>query len=342
MTTTYQYPTNSELQLIDRELAAVLTEDDPLFKVMPMVDANAFDLMWDIPGNITGLTNLRGLNGQPGAVTRLGANRFKVRPGVYGEFLTIDEEEMTTRAQLGTYNIPVNVDDLVRECQDQITNRRISLIRKVGWLLLATGTFSIVNTTTGIQHTDTFDPQDYNASTWATVATATPLADFRAVKLLQRGHGVSFGKQATAFMNQTTFNYLTANTNAADLYGKRTAGLAIPQGVVEVNAVLMNEDLPQIVIQDDGYLNDSSTFVNFIADNKVVVVGYRPGGQKIADFAMARNANNANVGAGPYMFVNDRTRGDARTVPPTIEVHGGFNGGPRLYYPTAIVDMDVS
>jgi hypothetical protein len=340
--TTYEYPPNSELQLIDRELAAVLTMDDPIFAIMPIVDVNAFDLLWDIPNNITGLTNLRGLNGQPGNVSRLGANRFKVRPGVYGEFLTIDEEEMTTRAQLGTYNIPVNVDDLVRECQDQLINRRISLIRKVAWLLIATGTFSVINSNTGITHTDTYDLQDYNASTWSTVSTATPLADFRATKLLQRGKGVSFGRQAKAFMNQTTFNYLTANTNASDLAGKRQDGLRQPLGLSDINSVLLDEDLPQIVIQDDGYLNDAGTFVSFIADNKVTVVGYRPGGQKIADFAMVRNANNPNVAPGPYLFVNDKTQGDAKTVPPTIEVHGGFNGGPRLYYPSAIVDVDVS
>src|SRR6185369_17396490 len=118
--------------------------------------------------NITGLTNLRGLNGQPGNVKRLGANRFRVRPGVYGEFLTIDEEEMTTRAQLGTYNIPIDVTDLVRECQDQLINRRINLLRRMGWLLLATGTFSFTNANTGIVHTDTYDPQDYDASTWST------------------------------------------------------------------------------------------------------------------------------------------------------------------------------
>lgn len=340
--TTYQYPENSELQLIDRQLAAKLTLDDPLFAVMPIVDVNAFDLLWDIPNDITGLTNLRGLNGQPGNVTRLGANRFRVQPGVYGEFLTIDEEEMTRRAQLGTYNVPVNLDDLVMECQDQLTNRRISLITKIGWLLLATGTFSIANTHTGIVHTDTYSPQTYDASTWATHNTATPLADLRAVKLKQRGKGVSFGRQAKAFMNQSVANDMMANTNASDLAGKRQQGLAQPLSLADVNTVLAGEDLPQIVIQDDGYLNDSSTFVNFIADGKVVVVGYRPGGQKIADFALARNANNPNVAPGPYLFVNDRTRGDAKSVPPTIEVHGGFNGGPRLYYPAALVDVDVS
>lgn len=337
--TTYQYPTNSELQLIDRELAAVLTFDNPLFMVMPVVEVNAFDLLWDIPANITGLTNLRGLNGQPGNITRLGANRFRVQPGVYGEFGTIDEEEMTRRAQLGTYNIPVNVDDLVREIQDQITNRRISLITRIGWLLLSTGTFSIINTNTGIVHTDTYDPQDYDGSTWATVNTATPLADFRGVQLLSRGKGVSFGQQAKAFMNRTTFNYLVSNTNASDLAGKRQTGLAQPLSLADINTVLAGEDLPQIVIMDDGYVTDAGSFVNFIANNLVVVVGYRPGGAPIADFALTRNANNEGVAPGPYTFVKSRV---GETVPPTIEVHGGFNGGPRLYYPSAVVILNVA
>lgn len=338
MTTNYLYPMNSELQLIDRELQLTLTMDDPIFDIMPIVNVNAFDLLWDIPANVTGLTNLRGLNGQPGNVAALGGNRFRVTPGVYGEFSTIDEEEMTRRAELGTFNIPVDVTDLVRDRQDQLIQRRIDRIRYIGWLLIASGTFSVLNNN-GIQHTDTFDLQDYNASTWATVATATPLADFRGAKLLQRGKGVSFGAQAKAYMNQSTFNSMTANTNAADLYGKRTAGLAIPQGVNEINAVLMNEDLPQIVIYDEGYLDSSGTFQLFLATGKVVIVGKRPGGQKITDFAMTRNANNANVAPGPYDFVKNRA---GETVPPTIEVHSGFNGGPRIYYPGAIIDMDVS
>jgi len=339
MATNYQYPTNSELQLIDREVMLTLTMDDPIFDIMPIVDVNAFDLMWDIPGNVTGLTNLRGLNGQPGNVAALGANRFKVRPGVYGEFMTIDEEEMTTRAQLGTWNIPIDVSDLVRERQDQLIQRRIDRIRVQGWALIANGTFTVLNTHTGITHTDTFDLQDYNASTWATVASATPLGDFRAAKLLHRGHGVSFGAGARAYMNQSTFNSMVANTNASDLFGKRTAGLATVLGLTDINNVLLQEDLPQIVIYDEGYLDDTGTFQLFLATGKVVIVGKRPGSQTIADYAMARNANNANVAPGPYDFVKNRT---GETVPPTIEVHSGFNGGPRLYYPTAIIDMDVS
>jgi len=252
--------------------------------------------------------------------------------------MTIDEEEMTTRAQLGTWNIAVDVSDLVRDRQDQLIQRRIDRIRVIGWSLIANGTFSVLNHN-GISHTDTFDLQDYNATTWATVSTATPLVDFRAAKLLHRGHGVSFGAGAKAYMNQSTFNSMVANTNASDLFGKRTAGLATVLGLNDINNVLLQEDLPQIVIYDEGYLDDTGTFQLFLATGKVIIVGKRPGNQTVADFAMVRNANNANVAPGPYDFVKNRA---GETVPPTIEVHSGFNGGPRLFYPSAIVDMDVS
>lgn len=334
----YVYPTNSELQLVAAEKVPVLTLNDPLFEIMPIVDVDAYELTWDQLDNFVGLQQVRGLNGQPGNVEAVGANTFRIKPGVYGDFTTIDEEELTTRRQFGTFATPIDITDLIMLKQDQLLNRRIDRIRQIGWTLLTTGTFSVSNNR-GVVHTDSYDLQDYNASTWATIATATPLADMRAVQLLSRGKGVSFGAGARAFMNRVTFNNMIANTNASDLYGRRTAGLGTVLSLSDANALLAGEDLPQIVIYDDGYLNDAGTFVPFIANGVVVVVGRRQGGQSIADYAMTRNANNPNLEPGAYMKVFDH--GDDR-VPRMIEVHDGHNGGPRIYYPGSIVVVDVS
>lgn len=339
MTTNYVYPLSTELQLIAAEKQAVLTMNDPLFTIMPIVTVDAYLLQWDQLDNFTGLQQVRGLNGQPGNVTAKGANNFIARPGVYGEFMTIDELELTTRRQWGTLATPVDITDLVMARQDQLLNRRIDRIRYIGWTLLSTGTFSVANNN-GVTHTDNYTLQTYDATTWATVATATPLADFRAVQLLGRGKGVSFGAGARAFMNRVTFNNLIANTNSADLAGRRTSGLSLSTvlSLNDTNTLLAGEDLPQIVIYDDGYLNDAGTFVPFIANGKVVVIGQRAAGQVIADYAMTRNANNPNLGPGAYMKVVD----DLDRVPRLIEVHDGHNGGPRIYYPGSVVVMDVS
>jgi hypothetical protein len=307
---------------------------------MPIVTVDAYLLEWDQLDNYVGLQQVRGLDGQPGNVLSVGGVRFRATPGVYGEFMTIDELELTTRRQFGTFATPVNISDLVMQKQDQLLSRRIDRIRYIGWTLLSTGTFSVSNAN-GVIHTDTYALQTYDASTWATVATATPLADMRAVQLLGRGKGVSFGVGAVAIMNRVTFNRMISNTNSADLAGRRTAGLSLATvlSLADTNALLAGEDLPRVVIYDDGYLNDAGAFVPFIADNKVIVVGQRQAGQIIADYAMTRNANNPNLEPGAYMKVLDH--GEDR-VPRMIEIHDGHNGGPRIYHPGSVVLMDVS
>jgi hypothetical protein len=334
---TYVYPANSELQLIAREKAAVLTQDDPIFGEMPIVEVDSHLLEWEQQDNFLGLQQVRGLNGQFGRVKAVGGKRFRLEPGVYGEYAPVDEEALTVRRQFGTFNGPINISDLVMEKQDQLLGRRFDRIRYIGWTLLATGTFSVSNADGTVTHTDTYTTQTYAAGVaWSTVATATPLADFRAIKLKQRGKGCSFGAQAKAYMNQTTFNNMIANTNASDLAGRRTSGLSTVLSLNDANALLLGEDLPQVVIYDEGYLDDAGSFQLFIPNNKVVVVGRRPGGQKIMDYAMTRNANNPNLAPGAFMDVVESAR-----PPKTIEVFDGHNGGPRIYFPSAVVIASV-
>lgn len=337
----YVYPTAIELKAIEQEKLPVLTMDDPLFSpgIMTIEEVDSDVLAWEQEDNYTGLQQLRGMNGQPGRVNKVGAKRYLMEPGVYGEFMTVDEKEITSRRPYGTFGGPINIDDLVARRQDQLLSRRIDRIRYIGWSLLAAGTFSVSNAEGIVEHTDTYTLQTYDASTWATATTATPLLDFRTMQLKDRGKGCSFGGQAKAFMSRGTFNYMIANTNAADLYGKRTSGLATVMGLKDVNSVLAAEDLPEIVVYDKGYLDDNAAFQLFLPINKVVVIGYRPGGVRIMDYAMTRNANNPSGAPGSYTKVVDKGENE---VPRTIDVHDGHNGGPRMYYPSAVVIMDVS
>jgi len=340
--TTYQWPDASELKEVEQSLLPTLTADDPIFQFMPIVEVNAFRLIWDQEDDYIGLQQLRGLDGQPGNVRAVGANRYEARPGVYGDFATIDEEELTERGMLGTYNVPADITDLVMGRQEQLLHRRIMRMRYLAWKLVTTGAYTVLSRH-GATHTDTYNLQSYNASTWATANTATPLADFRAAQLLSHGYSVSFGASATAFMNRTTANNMFANTNTNDLGGRIQnifiGGTAAAPSLGIINQILAGEDLPQIAIFDEGYKDDSGTFQLFIPNGTVSIIGRRPSTAPFMDFAMARNANNPNSAPGPYTFVKDR-RGD--TVPPTIEVHDGMNAGLRIYQPAAIVLMDVS
>lgn len=336
---TFVYPSAAEIQQIAQDKMPRLTQDRPIFDIFPMRNVNESLLVWEQLDNFKGLQQVRGLAGQPQRVTAVGLRQYQMQPGIYGELMNVNETELTTRRVAGTWGSPIDITDLVLEKQDQLLQRRLDRIEYIGWTLLATGTFSIPNSGGGVIHTDTFPIQTFTATNgWSNTSSSTPLADFSSVQLLSRGHSVDFGAVATAFMNRATFNNLRSNNNASDLYGRRTQGLGTFNNLQGINQLLMGDDLPQIVVYDQGYLDESSNFQPFIPANKVVVVGKRPAGQPIAEYRMTRNANNPDLAPGPYMRVIDT--GEI-VIPRVIEIHDGHNGGPVVYFPSAIVVMSV-
>jgi hypothetical protein len=333
----FLFPTAVELTQIAQLLAPRLTADRPIFDIFPTRSVDSHVLEWEQLDNFIGLQQIRGLNGEPPRVKPIGAKRFLYTPGVYGEFGLIDEQQLTTRRPYGTLNGAIDVTDLVLEKQNQLLQRRYDRIELNGWTLLATGTFS-VNDGASVLHTDSYTTQTFGAGTaWATVATSTPLADFRAVQLKSRGLSVNFGAGARAYMNRTTFNSLLSNTNANDFGGRKGNFGASINGPVGVNQVMAADDLPEIVIYDMGYVDDTNTFQLYIPNNKVIVVGQRPAGQPVGEYRYTRNANNPDMGPGPYM----RTIDDPDRIPRTIEVHDGHNGGHIMWFPSAVVVMTV-
>lgn len=340
---TYTYPNDYELREVENSKLEALTADDPFERFMPMTSSEDFDLRWLVEGYVGGLQQLRGLNGDPTYVTRVGATDYLAKPGVYGEFMTVDEEEMTRRAQRFFPGMPggrVDIGDLVMRLQDQLLLRRLRLVRYIRSTLFVSGTFAIADKkgAGGYRHTDTYSVQTYDATTWATVATATPIYDFRQAKLLGLGLRADFGSGATAIMNSVTFNNMIGNTNAADLGGQKTTTLSPLVSATQFNAVMLSADLPSIVINDDGYYNSALTFTRFVPTGKVVIISRPQPEGPVGEYRMTWQA--VTQSGGPYSFVKNRT--DEMRVPPIIEVHDGHNGGPVMLRPHQVIVMDVS
>jgi hypothetical protein len=341
----YVYPTNRELSSIAPEKIARASANRVGFQVMPMRDVRAAVVAWSQADNYFGLQQLRGLDGAPTHVKPVGLNRYTYEPGVYGEFMTVTETELTLRSGSVMGDVPVPVEDLVLERQDQLIVRELDRIEFMIWTLLTTGTFSVALPGGQVGFTDTFTLQTASAAVaWGTSATATPLADFRSVALLGAGKGVQFGAGARAYMNRVTANKLMANTNASDLAGRRIGGGNTLLSIADINMINVSQDAPTIVVYDEGYYNDSNVFTRFIANDKVVVVGQVTNGERIGEYVKTLNANNPGRAPGSYSFVVDRANGTngEKRVPPNMEVHQGHNGGPVLYRPGSIVVLTVS
>jgi hypothetical protein len=337
---TFVYPTSAELKGVEPDLLPVLTQDDPVFDIFPMETADAELLIWEKMDNWRGLMQYRGINGSPPLVSPPGQRQFFQTPSYYGEVSAIDEQELTRRRQFATWNVPIDVTDLVRQRHDFLLTRQIARVKKICWDLLTTGVVNVYDAKGTLAETYSYTQRVYNPTVlWSTPGSSTPLLDFRNVQLLQVGYSLDLGAGAMAFMNRITFNNLIQNTNNADIYGRRTEGLGTFNSLDQINTLWMKDDLPQIKIYEDGYIDEATgTFTRYLPTGYVVVVGKRPMRMALGAFRMTRNANNMDLSPGAYVKVIDR--GEMQ-VPRTIEVHRGFNGGPILYYPSGVIVMKV-
>jgi hypothetical protein len=332
---TYLYPTSREMKVIGPEKAARAKEERLGFKIMPTRDVNAAMVEWEVKDNYKGLQQLRGLDGAPASIVRIGSNRYTTQPGVYGEFDAIGEQELVNRAGSAMGEVTVDVSDLVLGKQDLLIQRELDLQEYIIWTLLTTGTFSVTSPGGNVVHTDTFSLQTIASSDWSTVATATPLADLRAAKLLYAGKGVVFNANSRIVMNQVTANYLLNNTNASDLGGKRREGGATWHGIADLNKMLVAEDLPQVEVYDEGYISTAGSFTRFIPTDKYVMIGARRSGEPVGEYQILRNANNPGYAPGSYEKIEDNSQGNK--IPATIKVHRGHSGGPAIFWASAIV-----
>jgi hypothetical protein len=342
MPLTITYPTSAEMDRIDQNLLPVLVQNNPIFDLFPIEETRSHEVIWEQRDDYFGLMQIRGFSGDPPSVPPTGFARYRKMPSAFGEFDAIDELEITARAAPGTFNVPITIDDLVMERQQKLMTRQINRMSYILWTLLTTGTYVILDVKGAVVDSDSYTPQRFTAAvTWATTATATPLADLRAVQLLHRGLSVGFDETATAFMNRKTWNSFISNTNQNDLGGRRTTGLQTIQSQGEANQLLTRDGLPNIRVYDEGYKNDSKVWVPWIPDNTVVIVGRRLNSAAIGRFMLTRNASNPDMGSRPYYRVVDKGADDSAPPPRKIEVHRGFNGGSVLWYPGAIVVMTV-
>lgn len=350
------YPTAAEMFEISPELMAKGRAGRVGLDLCPPVNRDTYFVRWSQRDNMYGLAKMRGIDGAPPKVDRIGANTFVYEPGVYGEHTSITERELLTRAVPNHPEIRIPISDLIMADQQLLTTRQLDRMEANTWTMLATGTNTIPLPGPSGPNiwTDTYPIQTYTAPIpWSSSSTAVPLANLQTVQQLSVGHGVRFGAEATLYVNQITGNRLLNNTNSADLAGRRDQYGATLNSLVGFNNYFQGQNLPKVVVYDDGYqlspisgpITKTTQFQKFIPDGVGILIGSRPNGGPIGEFQMTVQAMQpgANPTSGAYSFVKDFAQGinAPLEVPPRMEVHMGFNGGLALYFPSAVVALSV-
>ena len=335
----YKYQSVTELRNLDATFVASTVANDPMLGMMfPLQSVNTHFIRFRQRDAFRGLMQARGFGERYPVVARVGENEFLFKPSSYGEHVAIDEEELTIRATPDSVASAMDITDLVSEADEMLQARQANRVRHNLWTLILEGVYTVTNKRKAVVGSDSVTIARYAGSDWSTAASATPIADFRAVGLLAEGTSAAFGPTAKAFMNQRTANNLLAVTNAADLGGYKVDGGGRLIGMADINRIFAGEGLPQIVVYHDGYLNDAGTFATWIPDDVVVIVGTFNGQQRLGQYTLTRHAKNPGRGPGFYVGVKDTT-GDPNTDEAEIAVRRGFNGGPELWYGGAVVAM---
>lgn len=341
------YPSAAEItEIIAPEVAARQMAGRLGFELMPEIPKRTIDVRWNIRDNFTGLISLRGVGGEPESLARPGSKEYSYKAGVFGSHIPIGEDELLRRRGDNTSNEPINVDDLVVEAIDTLTEARLNMQEYLIWELLQKGEFKIANGANSIEFVGRFEVQKLKVSIpWSNTSSATPLANIRAARSLMRGRGSTF-RGAQMIVNDKTMSNLMLNRNAADFYGVRRGGGDTPSaGVAMANEYLNAEGLPTIREYDATYFLAGSTEATpYVSDKYAIIIGARLDGSPIGNSIICRNMLTPNQEPAPYSFVRDTTgRADEndREVPPKIEVHHGYNGGPVIYYPGSIVILEI-
>ena len=318
-----------------------LREGRLLLDLFPEETVDAARVIWEQRDNIYGLMQARGYNGEPQSVNPLGWKNWDMEPSVFGEFVPLNEKILTERRAVGSPNDPVPVYDLVGEATTQLIVRQYDLCEAIIAALLCTSSYSVVGPTGAVLNAQSFPIPTFAAPyAWSNYSQATPLADVKNAVLYYRGHSLDFGAgKGLVLMNRQQLNYMTLNTNPADLYGRRVTGLATANNLGAINELLLQDDMPNVAVYDKFYLDANGAVKLFIPTGTAVIVGKRTTGEPIGKWCYTRNMSTEPPGRpGVYAFVSDVQEKRGRP-PRTLEVHRGFNGGPKLAFPSAIIQM---
>jgi hypothetical protein len=339
VTITFYTPDESEVREVASELTRQMTMDRIIFKYLPILRVQSTVITWRQRHLLTGMMQLRGINGDAPEITPVGDDEFTATPGYYAEAITLNERELLKLVGAGRTEGTVDLTEMMARNTEDLVGRRVTVQEYTAWKLLTEGAFMIAGQNGQVKHKMSFTLSTFNALVpWATHATATPLADLRETKLKFRGSSTVWDQKGGLLMNQVTVNDLLANTNANDLGGRRVTMGATSNSVEDINKILLGEGIPPITVVEDGYWSeDQQTFNLFVADGKFSAIGRRTDGAPIGYVAETIAAQN-DYQPGDFTTVE---RDDKKT-PPKVKTTHGFNGGPVLDFPLGVVAGDVA
>lgn len=282
-------------------------------------------------GIMRGMQQARGLGGPTRPVQLPGFTSFKVSPGYYGEHVRFDEKKLLYTRAPGEWMKSQSYKDLIAYATTYLAERYENRYEYNVFEILQEGGFWATDDNGTVYWQVMYDiPKLAPAILWNVPATSIPLQNLRSWMVsLRLGKSVDF-RGGTMIMNSNTLNMMLANTNAADLGGRRLEFGNTINSAKDQGKIFLANDLPEIIIYDEDYYPETGGAVRFVRDGKIIFSGKRLDGQKGGRYVQTPAVQNGNR-PGEWVIVFDGTQTDS----PYYKVAHGHNAVPVLEYPEA-------
>lgn len=352
MSTIYRFPTNRSL---DRVVQEYFIDRSKFIgeSILPFQDEWTQRVEWDELDNEAGMTPPHNMGADPQIDNRPGSKTKSYEPIPFKGTDLIKENELLRARQMGTLGGVVDLSSLIGRRVRAREDKSFLRAEWCRWRALR-GALNIAEN--GVVVNETFPIQTYDSVVdWDQRGTATPLADFNAVKLMFDGTGAG-AEGALGYINQKTLNWVLENANAADLQQFRGSNFRnVAFSLKDMNVILTDRGVPNLALYNEGYYDRNKVWRKFVEDGEVLVVGKRPADEKVGDFAMTPSLHREQNGIpAPGFFsileVNGQSNAGMLEVStsdlgasknPKIEITGGVYGGPRIFFPRSVVRMTV-
>lgn len=316
------------------------------FKIFPTLTQDTQKIFFEREQPRRGLQAASGLGGPASTVVLPGFSSIGYDPGYFKESIMFTDEDLLTRRLAGGWFKPATLSQLEQLATDYLFGRYQDRREFNVFQTLIFGGYQSVDAFGNIKGQRIFDIQMLVSTTpFTTLATSTPLADFRAF-VVQAGFGKSVNfAGGEVWMNANTKNVILANQNPNDLKGFRLNNgdtvNSFDDKLWGFNKILLANDLPQIVVYDETWLPDLVNGVaaqpnRFIPDGYALFVGKRTDGVPFGRYIMVPQTQNGGK-AGEWFLTEDKRA----TANPYVLVTAGHGGGTMLTYPEAVVSAKL-
>jgi hypothetical protein len=350
----YKFPTNVEMDVTTQEYQRDGKKLEGM-KILPVNNKSTTRVEWDEKDNETGKTSVHTMDTDPRIRRRPGSKTHSFEPIPRKETELVKESELLQARALGTLGGVIDLEEYVLDCFRRGMNLDDIAMEEEIWAALDG---ELVIDENGVKLNEEFPIQEFTPTVpWDQLATATPLKDMNAVKLMFAGTGAS-AEGSVAYSNQLTFNRILENTNVNDLRGFNVDNFrAATFDMEQFNKMMIARGLPMWKIYDEGYYPENSqNFKRFMRNGRVTIIGKRAPGQNVGDYILTPTLHRFEKGRpAPGRFAFMTVNGQPSTAGrmgisgeqlgqhgnPSFGVVHGFYGGPRLQYARSVVRVNA-